>query len=107
MVTNVPSAPFLRSLVSQAWEEVEIRDRVLTVLSQHPQLTQKAKKALRLCRKDDRQLRLAGFGKFQDEADVTVTLFIIAQADGELFLIRLRDFERAIDNFLHERKTQH
>ncbi len=106
MVDNITSAPFLRSLVNEAWEEVEVRDRVLTVLSRHQQLSQKAKKALKLCRKTQSPLRLAGFGKFQDEADVTVYLFVIAQADGEFFLVRLRDFERAIDAFLHARKTR-
>ncbi len=106
MVSNVTSAPFLRSLVNEAWEEVEIRDRVLTVLGRHRQLSLKAKKALRLCRKSEAPLRLAGFGKFRDESDVTVYLFVIAQADGEFFLLRLRDFEKAIDTFLHERKTR-
>ena len=97
----------LRLVVSHAWENIEIRDRVLTVLSAHQQLQQKAKKAIRVCKKHQAPLQLHAFGKFYDVNDVTVFLFIIAQDDDEHFFARLRDFERAIDNFLHQRKAQH
>jgi hypothetical protein len=96
----------LQTIVTQAWNEVEVRDRVLTVLGQHNQVHRKAKKALRLCSRAGGTLQLPAFGTFHDEADVTVSLFIAAQGDCEQFRRQYVKLEKSLDDFLHTRKAR-